>query len=815
MYPFSAIEKKWQSRWKELALYGTPEKPRKKYYLLEMFAYPSGDIHMGHFRNYSIGDLIWRYKRMQGYDILHPFGWDAFGLPAEQAAIKHNMSPKTWTLSNIATARETLIRLGISYDWEREIITCLPDYYKWTQWVFLKLYEAGLVYRANSYVNWCPECKTVLANEQVIDGRCWRCKSEITKRELEQWFVRITAYADRLLEGLDRLTEWPENIKIMQRNWIGRSMGSEFIFELEDGSIELPVFTTRPDTIFGVTFLVIAPDNPLTKEIVKKSPNRESVRDYVERALLLTERERTFVDRPKTGVRTGLYARNPLSGELVELWVGDYVLASYGTGIVMGVPAHDQRDFEFAKKMGLPIKVVVKPRDGELDGDKMERAYEEPGIMVNSGQFSGLSSDEGGKRATEYAAQKGVGGFKVSYKLRDWLISRQRYWGAPIPMIHCENCGIVPVPEKDLPVLLPPEDKVDFIPKGRSPLEDLAEFINTTCPRCGASARRDPDTMDTFVCSSWYHLRYLDPHNENQPFTKDSAKTWMPIDLYIGGAEHATGHLIYFRFITKVMYDLGYLPVDEPAIKLFNHGMVLDKNGEVMSKSKGNVVSPVSLIESIGVDASRISLFFFAPPEREILWSEENTRGATRFLERVYKAFVEQKLRNLPEETPKGSEMGILKLMHRTIRDVTNDIERMEFNTAIARMMEFLNEYEKAEHNLSEAFKSSMARLFAKILAPFAPHIAEEIWEYVGNTDSIFLSQWPRYDETLTAPDEIVIPVQVNGRLRGHIRVGVNITKEEALELAKHQENIRKYLENKRLVREVWVPGRLINFVTE
>ncbi|MGB9561438.1 MAG: leucine--tRNA ligase, partial [bacterium] len=687
--------------------------------------------------------------------------------------------------------------------------------YKWTQWLFLKLYEHGLVYRDYAYVNWCPSCKTVLANEQVIDGACWRCYSVVSRRKLEQWFIRITAYAERLLNDIDKIKEWPDNIRTMQRNWIGRSYGSEFLFQIEGKDLRLPVFTTRPDTIFGVTFVVIAPDHDLIDEIIKLSPNANEVSLYVERALLMSERERTFTNRPKTGIRTGLYVINPLSGERVELWVGDYVLASYGTGVVMGVPAHDQRDFEFAKRMGLNIKVVVAPSAGEFDTLSMEHAFEEPGIMVNSGEFSGLSSEEGGKRVTEYASAKGFGGFKVSYKLRDWLISRQRFWGAPIPMIHCERCGIVPVPEKELPVLLPPDDNVDFIPKGRSPLADIPKFINTICPRCGGNAHRDPDTMDTFMCSSWYHLRYLDPKNTNEPFSKENAQKWMPIDLYIGGAEHATGHLIYFRFITKFLYDIGYLPFDEPAVKLFNHGMVLDKNGEVMSKSKGNVVSPVNLMETIGVDASRVSIFFFAPPEREILWSEESVKGATRFLDRVYRVFVIHSPGTKGHSQLKDAEKPILKLLHRTIRKVKDDIENMRFNTAIARLMEFLNEYEKEEKSLSDGFRAEVSRCFAKLLAPFAPHLAEEIWQRVGDGRSIFLSRFVEYDPELAKPEKITIPVQINGKVRYRVEIETDCSKDEAISSAQENEILKKYVKDKKIKNIIWVPNRLINFVVE
>ncbi len=821
MYDFRSVEEKWQRRWSEWGLYKTPQKPRKKFYLLEMFAYPSGDIHMGHFRNYGVGDVVWRFLRMKGYDILHPFGWDSFGLPAEQAALKHGMSPSRWTDQNIATGKRTLQKLGISYDWEREIKTSSPEYYRWTQWVFLKLYEAGLVYRDLAAVNWCPSCKTVLANEQVVGGRCWRCDSPIEKRELEQWFVRITAYAQRLLDDLEKLEgKWPSQIITMQRNWIGRSDGVELDFVLEGGT-KIPVFTTRPDTIFGVTFVTVAPDAKITKRLLDLIPEsrRAQVESYIKESLMRTEAERSALEHEKDGVFTGLFAENPISGDKVPVWVADYVLASYGTGAVMGVPGHDQRDFEFAKKYDLPIKVVINPPGESLDPSSMTEAYTAPGVMVNSGDFDGLPSEEGIDRVIAHSEKLGVGRRRTTYHLRDWLISRQRYWGAPIPMIHCPRCGVVPVPEEDLPVLLPPEEKVDFIPKGRSPLADVPEFVNTTCPRCGGNAKRDPDTMDTFVCSSWYYLRYTSPHDETKPFAPEEVKKWLPVDLYIGGAEHATGHLIYFRFVHKVLYDLGYIPKDvgdEPALRLFNHGMVLDEHGEVMSKSKGNVVSPMEVVEEVGVDAARVAMLFFAPPDKEILWSKSGIRGATRFLARVEKTFSHKpKTRQSPNPaTLSEADLKLLKALHRTIKRVSEDTQKLQFNTAIAALMEFLNVLPR-DFGGDHPLYFTVADNFTRLLAPFAPHIAEELNERLGFEGSVFTREYPTHDDALAREEEVEIGVQVNGKARGSIVVPADATQEDALARAKQNPKIAKWLEGKEIAKVVYVKGRILNIVVK
>jgi leucyl-tRNA synthetase len=825
-YSYKDIEAKWRKRWLQWRLHDTPDEPKRKFYMLEMFPYLTGDIHIGHFRNYIIGDFVYRYKRMRGYQLLHPFGYDAFGLPAEEAAIKRGESPRKWTEKNLATATHTLKDLGLSYDWSREVRTCNPDFYRWTQWLFIKLYEKGLAYRDTGLVNWCPSCNTVLANEQVISGKCWRCEALVEKKELEQWFFKITDYAQRLLDNLDKLDHWPEPIKIMQRNWIGRSEGAELIFQLKDDpSIKLPIFTTRPDTVYGVTYMAIAPEHKLVAKLLDRMPNKDKVIEYRNKALAKSEIERLAEDREKDGVDTGLRVRNPFSGEDVELWVADYVLASYGTGMVMAVPAHDQRDFEFAKAYDLPVKIVIQPPDRKLVLKEMEEAYADPGVMVNSGPFDGTDSVEGIRKVAEYAAQQGFGKPAVSYRLRDWLISRQRYWGTPIPIIHCPECGMVPVPEEELPVLLPDEEKVDFVPKGRSPLESVKDFIKVKCPKCGSDAQRDADTMDTFVDSAWYHLRYADNKNESQIFSKKEAEKWMPIDLYIGGDEHATGHLLYFRFITMFLHDIGVCPVEEPVAKLFNHGMVLDESGEVMSKSKGNAVSPRELIDRIGVDAARVAMFFFAPPDREVLWSEKGIRGSTRFLERVYaEAMAAAKIdagdvgADLQVSPVKGRadlKVGpyeVYRAINKTIKQVTEDANEMSYNTAIARMMEFMNLFANSQAKNSPVARYAMERL-SQILAPFAPFLAEELWEAFGHKESVFTSKWPDYDADAVIEETMTIIIQVNGRMRGKLEnYPVNTPEPLLVKASGEVSTVEPYLKGKQY-RYIYVPKRIINFV--
>ncbi|MBI4712538.1 MAG: leucine--tRNA ligase [Planctomycetes bacterium] len=846
-YDFKAIESKWREYWAKTGIFKTPARPirsggpasplpeltagqagKKKYYLLEMFAYPSGDIHIGHFRNYAMGDAYYRYKKMCGYDLLHPFGWDAFGLPAEEAAIKNKLHPRNWTLNNITTSRTTLQDLSISYDWDREVITCQPDYYKWTQWIFLLLYKRGLAYQADSFVNWCPGCKTVLANEQVdAQGQCWRCHSDVGKRNLKQWFFKITDYAERLLKDIDKLTHWPENIKTMQRNWIGRSEGTEIQFPIANCELRIGVFTTRPDTIYGVTFMAIAPEHPLVEKLVTPE-QKDKVAAYVKQALAKSEIDRASADE-KDGVFTGSYAVNPLSGEQVQLWVTDYVLVHYGTGIVMGVPAHDQRDFLFARKYNIPIKVVINPPAKTLSPETMTEAYADEGVMTNSGPFNGLPSAEGIGKVTEYVRKKGLGEPNVHYRLKDWLLSRQRYWGAPIPMVHCPKCNVQPVPESDLPVLLP-EDVKDFIPKGRSPLADVKKFMDAKCPKCGGPAQRDPDTMDTFVCSSWYHLRYTDPKNTKEPFSKAEAAKWLPIDTYIGGSEHACGHLIYFRFITKVLYDAGWVNVDEPAVRLFNQGMVMDEKGEVMSKSKGNAVSPIDLMNTQGMDASRLAIFFAGPSETEMVWSDQVVVGARRFINRLY-----QLVESLPPATAEAvgdtrklaaaAEMSKLyRKMHLTIKEVTEDIEQFHFNTALSKIMELVNNIYDVKNLLRHPTRAAdmegvkgiirkATRVAVQLIAPLAPHLAEELWEKLSEQNSIFNQAWLKHDPSALEQEKIELVIQVNGKVRSHITVPSGTAEDEIKKQALADEKVQQILKGAPPKKVILIPGRLVNIV--
>ncbi len=808
-YNFSEIEAKWQKYWDETKIFQTKEEALKKFYLLVMFAYPSGDIHMGHFRNYSVADVYGRKKMMEGYDLLFPFGWDAFGLPAEGAAIKAGIDPEHWTLGNIAVSSNTLKLLGIAFDWSREIRTCMPDYYKWTQWVFLQLFKSGLAYRKTSLANWCPVCKTVLANEQVSGGECWRCHNQVEKKEMEQWFVRITDYSQQLLDGLDTLDGWPENIKTMQRNWIGRSEGTEIDFQIEGTDKKVTVFTTRPDTVFGVTFMAMAPEHPLAKELVIGTKYEKDVLDYIKKSQLKTDIDRTSTVREKDGVFTGRYVINPLSGEKAQLWIGDYVLASYGTGVVMGVPAHDTRDFAFAKKYDVPIKVVINPKDHELNPEEMTDAYTEEGIMVNSGEFNGLPSPEGIIKVSEAVEKLGVGKRTVNYKLRDWLVSRQRYWGAPVPIVHCEHCGLVPVDEKDLPVLLPKGD-IDFIPKGRSPLADCEEFMNTTCPKCGRPAKRDADTLDTFVCSSWYHIRYTDPHNDKMPFTKENADKWCPVDMYIGGSEHACMHLIYFRFVHKFLKDKGFLTSDEPALRLFNHGMVLDSKGEIMSKSKGNVVSPIKLMKEHGVDPTRLAMFFASPSEKEVLWSDAFIVGVKRFTSRFFSICSEKIKKNIGKidfSKLTGEDNKFYVLIEKTVKKVSEDIDKFQYNTAISSLMAFLNSAEKYSGNddlLSYALKKAIM-----LIAPLAPHMAEELWSIAGEKESIFKAPWPSYDKEAVASELITMVIQIKGKVRGKIEVSPDISEDEVKKLALEKVNISA----DDVKKIIFVKGRLVNIL--
>ncbi|NYE57222.1 leucine--tRNA ligase [Carboxydothermus ferrireducens] len=814
-YDFKSIEPKWQKKWEELKLYEVDDFSEKpKYYCLEMFPYPSGKLHMGHVRNYSIGDVVARYKRMRGYAVLHPMGWDAFGLPAENAAIKHgNVHPADWTWDNIANMRRQLKELGISYDWRREVATCHPEYYRWTQWLFLQFYKKGLAYKKKAPVNWCPGCQTVLANEQVIDGECERCHSRVEKKELEQWFFKITAYAERLLQDIKKLTGWPEKVKIMQENWIGRSEGAEITFKIKGHEETISVFTTRPDTIFGVTYMVLAPEHPLVEKISRGTQYEKDVLEFKRKMMYLSEIERTAETAEKEGVFTGAYAINPFTGEEIPILLANYVLVEYGTGAVMGVPAHDQRDFLFAKKYNLPIKVVITPPGQELKAEELTEAYTGEGILVNSGEFTGLANKEAIRIITQEAEKRGFGKYRVNYRLRDWLISRQRYWGAPIPVLYCEKCGIVPVPEDQLPVVLP--YNVEFRPTGESPLKYVPEFLNATCPECGGPATRETDTMDTFICSSWYYYRYTSPRDKQQPWSKEKVERWLPVDQYIGGVEHAILHLLYSRFFTKVLYDLGLVHVDEPFTNLLTQGMVL-KDGAKMSKSKGNVVSPEEIVEKYGADTARLFILFAAPPERDLEWSDQGVEGSFRFLNRVWRLIYQTKDRisdELREFSAKDKELN--RLLHATIKKVTEDIEeRFNFNTAISAIMELVNGlYQYKEGEINPGLLKEALNKLVILLAPFAPHIAEELWEALGNKQSVHLEKWPEYDEEALITEEVEIVIQVNGKVKDRVMVPRNVAEDELKEIALNTPKIKELTADKKIIKVIIVPEKLINIV--
>ncbi len=811
---------KWQKRWAEIELFRAPDQPdpTRKYFVMPMFAYPSGDIHMGHFRNYTMTDAIARKKMMEGYQVMHPFGWDAFGLPAEAAAIKRGLHPEEWTLSNVAQSKATLQKCGISFDWSREVNSCMPDYYKWTQWIFIQLFNHKLAYRKESEVNWCATCNTVLANEQASGGVCWRCGNTVTMKTLTQWYFRITAYADRLLDDIDTLDGWPENLKTLQRNWIGRSHGAEVVFEVEDGT-KMPVFTTRPDTIYGVSFMAIAPDAPLMRKLTVPADRKEAVDKFIEKARSKQLVER-MAEEDKEGIDTGIKVINPVTGETIPLWIADYVLAGYGTGCLMGVPGHDQRDFDFARKYDLPVLPVIQIGDTLLPGNEMTEATPGEGTMVNSGPFDGLVGQAGRDAVIKHLEEKGIGKAQVQFHLTDWLISRQRYWGAPIPMIHCPKCDYVPVPEADLPVLLPKGD-IDFLPKGRSPLADVPEYMNVKCPKCGGPAERDPDTMDTFMCSSWYFLRYTDPKNDKAPFDRAKAAAWLPIDYYMGGITHATGHLIYFRFFTKFLKDIGWLNIDEPAVNMFNHGMVMDSQGQVMSKSKGNVTSPIDMIAKHGVDPLRVAMFFATPGEREVLWSESGLVGSERFLLKVDQ-FVRSAHdaiggafdpdRQFDTNELSDVEREAYRKLHQTIQKIDHDFGVMQLNTHIAAVMELLGTIGSGE-KLGDEFRAVCAANIAKLLAPLTPHLSEEWWEVLGFGPTIFRTKWPVLDESALPTDTQSIAVQVNGKLRGQVEVPADADQDTIAEAALSDERVKPHLEGKTIVKKIHVPGRLLNLV--
>lgn len=813
-YKPQEIENKWQKVWDERGVFKTPQySEKKKYYALVMFPYPSGTLHVGHVKNYVIGDIVARYKRMQGYNVLHPFGYDAFGLPAENAAIAHKIHPKKWTLDNINTIRSQIRKIGISYDWDREVITCMEDYYKWTQWIFLKLYEAGLAYKKPGAVNWCPSCQTVLANEQVKEGKCERCGTTVTMKYLEQWYFKITDYAEKLLEGLDRLQGWPEHVKIMQRNWIGKSVGAEVDFPVEGMDRKIKIFTTRPDTIYGVTFMAIAPESPLVMELVTEE-YREEVEKFLAKVALEDRFKRTSLEAKKEGVFVGRYAINPLTNEKIPIYVANYILYEYGTGAIMAVPAHDQRDFDFAKTYNLPIKQVIKPEDGEWN--IQEKPYESEGIMVNSGPFDGLKSAEGKEAVIEYIQKKGFGKKSVQYKLRDWLISRQRYWGAPIPVIYCEKCGIVPVPEKDLPVKLP--ENVEFLPTGQSPLTLSEEFKHSICPKCGSHAHREVETMDTFVDSSWYYLRYVNPKDDHKPFDTNDVNYWLPVDQYIGGVEHAVLHLLYSRFITKVLYDLGYINFDEPFENLFTQGMIY-KDGWKMSKSKGNVVSPDEMIEKYGADTLRMYILFMAPPEKDAEWNDAGIEGVSRFVKRLWNNFykvLEIIKQNNDDNAVFGKEeKNLRRKLHYMIKKIKEDIEGgFKFNTAIAGLMEFnnqLSDYLESTKSPNKKLLEEVAEKLVLILSPFAPHMAEEMWSDLGKNTLIVEEKWPDYDANALKEDELTVVVQVNGKVRGRITIPADLSEEDVKKVA--LENVSKVIEGKNINNIFYVKGKLVNIV--
>ncbi|MDO4582306.1 MAG: leucine--tRNA ligase [Bacillota bacterium] len=818
-YDFSAIESKWQRQWQQSGLYKVDETAGKqKFYLLEMFPYPSGKLHMGHVRNYSIGDVMSRYYTMQGKNVLHPMGFDSFGLPAENAAIKHGVHPDPWTRENIAAMRQQLQTLGISYDWEREQATCLPEYYRWTQWCFLQLYNKGLAYKKKSAVNWCPSCATVLANEQVIDGHCERCDSIVEKKYLEQWFFKITDYAQRLLDDLDKLPGWPDKVKVMQENWIGRSEGVQIEFVTESGD-PVPVFTTRHDTIYGVTYMVLAPEHPLVMKLVAGTEFEQPVKAFIDKVAKLSTIDRTSSELEKEGMFIGAYAINPINGERVPIWITNYVLYEYGTGAVMGVPAHDQRDFEFAKKYGHKIIQVVAGKGWQ--GEEMTEAYEEKhdGYAVNSGEFSGLPTPEAMEKMADHMEARGIGRRIVNYRLRDWLISRQRYWGAPIPIVYCEKCGEVAVPAEQLPVLLPTD--VEFKPTGESPLKTSPTFAETVCPVCGGKAIREMDTMDTFVCSSWYFMRYCDPHNTEQAFARDKVDYWMPVDQYIGGVEHAILHLMYARFFMKVFYDLGLTAADEPFTNLLTQGMVL-KDGSKMSKTRGNIVSPEEIIARFGADTARLFILFAAPPERDLEWNDTAVEGCSRFLHRVWRLFVTISEWNgvndaLPSELNAADKAARL-IVHGTVKKVGEDIGvRKNFNTALSAIMEMvngLNEYIDGG-NVKPAILGEAAEKLMLLLAPFAPHLAEELWHQFGHKDSVHQQSWPDYDEAALVKDTVEIVVQISGKIRGRLDIPAAAGHEQMEQLAKAHPQYAEWVGDKTVLKVICVPGKLVNIVVK
>lgn len=819
------IEKKWQGVWEETKAFKTLDNSDKpKYYALSMFPYPSGKLHMGHVRNYTITDVIARFKKANGFNVLHPIGWDSFGLPAENAAMKHNADPETWTDENIAYMTKQLKMLGLSYDWDREVTTCKPDYYKWTQWLFLQLYKKGLVYKKEAAVNWCNECGTVLANEQVIDGKCWRCDSVVEKKYLSQWFIKITEYADVLLEDLDKLPGWGDNVKTMQANWIGKSKGAIFNFPVIDApsgeEMYVPVYTTRPDTVFGITYLVVAPEYKDIEKLTTEE-NKAAVEEYRANARKMSEIERLSTDRVKTGVPLGTHCRNPFNGEVFPLWTADYALVEYGTGAVMAVPTHDERDFDFAKKYNMPMKVVIE--NPENPSDCKDKAYTEPGVLVNSGEFNGMKNNEAKKAITKWAVDKGFGEFKTQYRLRDWLISRQRYWGAPIPVVYCDKCGIQPVPEEQLPVMLPKD--VDFSVAGKSPITTSKTFKDTVCPVCGGHAVRETDTMDTFVCSSWYYLRYADANNSEKCFDRDVVNHWLPVDQYVGGIEHAILHLLYSRFFTKALRDCGLLDFDEPFKNLLTQGMVL-KDGAKMSKSKGNTVDPDEIFENYGADTARLFILSDSPPARDFDWSDAGVEGCYKFLNRVWRLIstnatnisLDYKL-NFPLEK---SNDDLVRTVHMAIKGITNDISNdFQFNTVISKYRELTNaiyDWQAKKPQLNEEDKNVLSFAIVslmKLMSPVAVHLTEEAWHELGGAGSIHEQSWCEWDENLAKSSSITLVVQINGKVKDKIEVDAGLSQDDMKQTALDSDKIKAQVEGKTIVKTIVVPGKLVNIVVK
>ncbi|MCM8826512.1 MAG: leucine--tRNA ligase [Candidatus Omnitrophica bacterium] len=811
------IDKKWQDYWRSIRLFNVDTKERavKKYYCLVMFPYPSSELHVGHARNYVIGDAVTRYKLMRGFNVLSPMGWDAFGLPAENQAIKHKIHPKEWTLKNISRIKEQLNSWGIGYDWDREVTTCLPNYYKWTQWIFLKLYEKGLAYRKEAFANWCPSCKTVLANEQVIGGNCERCSTPVEQKKLKQWFLKITNYAERLLEDLKLLEDWPQRVKIMQDNWIGKSYGVEIKFPVKGIKETIDCFTTRVDTIFGATFLALSWDHPIIEKLMENNPYRSKVLEFIERLKNQPLAPRLIESFEKEGIFTGRYVINPMNNKELPIWIANYILSEYGTGAIMCVPAHDKRDFIFAKKYNLPIVEVIRKDNFNSETDNINDAYEGEGLLVNSQQFNGLTSSEAKEKLAEYMEKKGIGKRAINYKLRDWLISRQRYWGAPIPIIYCDKCGEVPVPEKDLPVMLPEE--VEFLPTGQSPLTYVEEFLNTTCPKCKGKAKRETDTMDTFVDSSWYFLRYISPRNENLPFVSDDVNYWLPVDQYIGGVEHAILHLMYSRFINKFLYDLGLINFSEPFKRLFTQGMII-KDGAKMSKSKGNVVSPDYIINKYGADTMRLYILFMGPSEKDAEWQDEGLLGSWRFINRVIRLLdiLEEYKDTDSVKELNSTEQALLRKMHLTIREVTLDLEgNFQFNTAISRIMELVNHtYKALEEGVvrKELFREVVDTIFL-LLSPFTPHISEEANCILGYNTSIFKRKWPDFSEEYIKEQEIDIAILVNGKVKEHLKIPANASQKEIEKRVLALDKIKSIVGDRTPKKVFYVDKKLVNIV--